>query len=162
MDNISRQADSARLALQALYDHPRDHVDRAFKTQCMIGVGMPSEWSETLALIMHLSYKQFRLGADVGARVELLDGAPEPGIAHVQLTTLEDVVDVGEDAQFSAIVAELPAILQALRARWKRDGYAALAWPLHWRPGGALGVLAARFPDMAAAQALADAPPDPS
>lgn len=69
----------------------------------------------------------------LGITVGRSNARPE---GSVPLATLQDILDVADDATFQKIVDELPATLHSMRARTRLDGHAGFTWPIHWRPSG--------------------------
>lgn len=64
----------------------------------------------------------------------------------ILLTSLQDVLEVAEEAHFEQVVAELPAMLRSMRARAQLDGHAGFAWPIQWRPAGGPSTITSHFP----------------
>ena len=72
--------------------------------------------------------------------MQIVEDSPE-------LTSLQDILDIRDDAVFEQIASELPALLSALRQWAKKPVQAEFMWPLYWRPLGGASTITSRQAD---------------
>ena len=138
MDQIRVQALDACQRLQAIFDRPADHVDRAFVDEYSGQVGMPALWTEALALIMLHAYHNFRLGADAerasratGAHIELIDETPTHSLKCAD-TAAGNAAGVTSCADVARSAAQFTANRLQPSGRHPDDHTRALETLCHW------------------------------
>ena len=135
MDQIEHQAQQARERLQSVHDRPADRVDFVFLSQDMRPLGPPAHWDDSLALLMMYAYKYLRMGATAANPDFALDDV-DRDTGTIRLYTLQDILDVGDDAHFEQLLADLPAMMRVWRAHARMEGFLGVRWPVRWRPDG--------------------------
>jgi len=60
---------------------------------------------------------------------------------QILLATIQDILDVEDDANFEQILTELPDDLRALRRLSKQPGHVGFSWPIPWRKEGSASTI---------------------